>query len=1331
MSTDPRGRRRTGYPAVVGVSALSIVAAAAMGAAPAVASTTPTPDRHRPQVRNLPEGLKGGGSFKLGTQRSQSEKIDRSLQGAKGAVDVMIELDAAPASTAFTKARARGGTAARLAARNQTATIRRAQTSVESRFGASATKARTLYRAHALYSGVAVRTDATRLKALAAIPGVKAVHRITPKSPSNAISVPLIGAPSVWKAKAQTGEGVRVGIIDTGIDYTHAAFGGPGTLAAYNAAKASNTFTPTAKVVGGYDFAGDAYNPSEDVTTPVPDPNPLDCEGHGSHVAGTTAGLGVTKAGDTYTGGYDVDIDPATLAIGPGVAPGASLYALKVFGCEGDTSVVGQALDWAADPNGDGDLSDRLDVVNMSLGSDYGSPDDPDAVASNNLAALGTVVVASMGNAGDVYEVGGAPGNATRVLAVAATDDGDDIVDGLKVDSPADIEPADTIDGTQDNVFAALKSVAYDWFNDSGVTDTEVVTLGSWEQEASGTNNTDACTDLSGEDAAKVDGKVVLTQWFDGSGRRCGSAVRAEKAREAGAVGVIYGSDVNSFSAGVTGDPVIPAMLAVKQASDAIRGQLDDGVPVRVTMTNELRNSVTVVTGGAVDQVAGFSSRGVGIANNVKPDVAAPGVTTFSVAVGTGNEGIAESGTSMAAPHVAGEAALVRAAHRSWTVEEVKAAIMNTATQDVFVGPNHTGDVYGPERVGSGRVKADAAVDTTTLAYSKDTPGAVSVSFGPVAVTAPTTTLTKTVKVVNKRPTGSASYTIGYQAAHPTPGVTYSFSPNQLNLPAGGSADVKVTATITKSLLRAVADPTTPADPLQLDIRQTYRTDASGRMVLTPVGATTGSALRVPVWSAPRPASAMTAAAATVTGTGPVRTGTLTLSGTGVNQGGENDPGYLSSVSTFQLQATSPQIPSCSPTRVVSCIAFADDRSADLRYVGSASDAPEWGLDGSVISFGVSSYGPWRTPASYTEFDVLLETDATNPGPDAIVYNTRYVTTEDYDYFLSELVDLRPGDDQFSIIDDQLINYYDGSFDTNLFNSDSLALPVSVNALVDAGLVSGAAPRIKYWVESYTAEAGWVDAVGSQAAPMTLSVASPALSAFGDSLTLASTDLPGEQLALRRDDAAYTTDKPLGLMLMHHLNTNGARTQIVPVRAPSSTRLTSSSTAYTYGGRPVFTATVTPSYATGTVSFKDGTRVVATVPVTNGKAVWTATGQTRGVHSMTATYNSDASHSASTSAAVRVTVNGLASRTTLSSNDRDYPYGYRPTLTAAVAPSAATGTVTFRDGTRVLGTVAVSRARASLRAPVLARGTHRLTATYNGSGIYNPSASAIVTVVVR
>jgi hypothetical protein len=284
---------------------------------------------------------------------------------------------------------------------------------------------------------------------------------------------------------------------------------------------------------------------------------------------------------------------------------------------------------------------------------------------------------------------------------------------------------------------------------------------------------------------------------------------------------------------------------------------------------------------------------------------------------------------------------------------------------------------------------------------------------------------------------------------------------------------------------------------------------------------------------------------------------------------------------------------------------------------------------------------------------------------------------------------------------------------------------------MDEGLIKGAAPKIKYWVESYTAEAGRVDRVGTAAAPLTLSVASPALAAYGDFGTLLDTDLPGATLDVRRDDASYASDKPKGLLLIHHLNTNGARAQVVSVRARSSVRLTASSTSYTYGGKPVFTATVLPSLATGTVSFKDGGKVVRTVTVSGGKAVWTAAGQTRGVHSMTATYNGDAATNPSTSGVVSVTVRGLASKTSLSANDRDYSYGYRPTLTASVSPTAATGTVTFKDGSWVLGRAAVTKGKAIFGAPLLVRGTHRLTATYSGSGAYASSSSGNVYVVVR
>ena len=1093
-------------------------------------------------------------------------------------------------------------------------------------------------------------------------------------------------------------------------------------------------FTSTAKVVGGFDFVGDHYNadPNSEAYDPVPRPdaNPLDCEGHGSHVAGTTAGLGVAADGTTWKGGYASAIPATKLDIGPGVAPGASLYALKVFGCDGSTDVVGRALDWAADPNGDGDLSDHLDVVNMSLGGSYGSPEDPDSVASDNLAALGTMVVASIGNSGDVYEVGGSPGNARRVLGVAASDDGNDVVDGLKVDAPAGIEPANTVDGQRDNVFGALKSVAYDWTSKPGVTNAKVAAVGDWAADPSAGNNTDGCSPYSDADKAKVTGKVVLQMWLDGTGRRCGSAVRAGLAKAAGATGVIYGSDVNSFSAGVTGDADIPAMLTVNQATTAIKAQLDASTEVRVTMTNALRNSVTIRNPAAIDQLAAFSSRGIGVAGDVKPDVAAPGVTTFSVAVGTGNEGIAESGTSMASPHVAGEAALVRGAHRAWTVEEVKAAIMNTATQDVFVGPKHTGAVYGPERVGAGRVVADAAVDTSTLAYVKDDPGAVSVSFGPVAVTSATKKVSKTVRVVNKRPVGSAAYTIAYRAAHPTPGVTYAFSPNQLLLPPGGSADVTVTATFTRSALRAVQDPTTESDPFGIGLQRSYRADASGRMVLTPVRSTSGGVLRVPVWSAPRAASTMQAApTATVSGAGAVKSGQLVLSGQGLAQG-EGSESYTSTVSTFQLQAQSTRIPSCSATQVVDCVATRDDRGADLRFVGAASDAPGVeSLADATLTFGISTHGPWRTPASSTEFVVFLDTNGDGTA-DAAVYNTRVATsTDDFDYLLSELADLRPGH-VGDVIDDQLLNGTDGSFDTNAFNSDSLVLPVAVGALLDAGLVSGAAPKVRYWVSSY-GQGARVDGVASAGAPLTVSLASPALSAFGDFGTLLNDAMPGGKLSVRRDDTAMASDKPLGLLLIHHLNTDLHRAQVVRVRSTSSTTLTANPSTITYGGKTSLTATVSPSVASGTVTFTYNGKPLGTVPLAGGKAALGVRSLPRGVASFVAVYHGDASTWSSISPTTKVVVKGLPSRTTLASNSVDYRYGGRPVLTATVSPSLATGTVTFRDGSRVLGTAKVSQGRAVLRAPVLARGNHTVKATYDGSRSYSPSASAGLTLRVH
>ena len=225
------------------------------------------------------------------------------------------------------------------------------------------------------------------------------------------------------------GQNRKIAIIDTGIDYTHGNYRAPGTVATiaeYNAANAADTlpanpalFGPGApKVKGGFDFVGDAYNASGSGAQliPQPDPNPLDCNGHGSHVSGTAAGFGVLSNGSTFGGPYDTtSYSPVgKFRIGPGVAPRANLYAVRVFGCAGSTNETVDAIEWSVD-NG-------MDVINMSLGSSFGTADDPSAVAADNAAQSGIVVVTSAGNSGPSPYITGSPGTGTHVVSTAANE---------------------------------------------------------------------------------------------------------------------------------------------------------------------------------------------------------------------------------------------------------------------------------------------------------------------------------------------------------------------------------------------------------------------------------------------------------------------------------------------------------------------------------------------------------------------------------------------------------------------------------------------------------------------------------------------------------------------------------------------------------------------------------------------------------------------------------------------------------------------------------------------------------------------------------------------
>ncbi|GEM_PF-2482371 len=343
---------------------------------------------------------------------------------------VIVELQDAPAAKAYVDAIRQKAEPVR-AAQKQLARIESAQQALLDTLDAKSGAVQPLFRVQRIFNGIALRVDSGQLAQLSALPGVRAVHRLHSVQLHNSTSVPFIGANTLWNypGLALTGKNISVGIVDTGIDYVHPDFGGSGANDVYQANDPTvlgDIPFPTAKVVGGYDFCGDDYD-STDIfnDTPFPDPDPMDANGHGTHVAGTVAGFGVTSSNATYIGSYSETTPVATMKIGPGVAPEASLYALKIFGASGDSDLLLPAIEWAVDPNADGDFSDHLDVLNMSLGEAFGPADAPEAIACGNAAAVGVIIVASAGNSWDTYFSAGMPAAAPAVISVAACEDQD------------------------------------------------------------------------------------------------------------------------------------------------------------------------------------------------------------------------------------------------------------------------------------------------------------------------------------------------------------------------------------------------------------------------------------------------------------------------------------------------------------------------------------------------------------------------------------------------------------------------------------------------------------------------------------------------------------------------------------------------------------------------------------------------------------------------------------------------------------------------------------------------------------------------------------------
>ncbi|HET9646992.1 MAG TPA: S8 family serine peptidase, partial [Microlunatus sp.] len=954
--------------AAVGLVAISAFGGGSAQAAPTAPKLTPvklTPVKLTPDAKLSPR-----------LAQAQNKRISAFVQfSGQGAADV--------AATA----RGLGRSAKTVTdnAKSRRSQVRTTAKTVSEQAKKADSQARQLFTTSNSVPGVGLNTTVSALSELARRPDVVKITPIVPKTFDNAASGELVKALATWQQTGITGKGVKIGVIDTGIDYTHADFGGPGTKAAYDVAHdtadSGAPWTPTAKVAGGWDFVGDNYNadPSDEDTyqpVPHPDPNPLDCEGHGSHVAGTAAGYGVTAGGKTFTGNYRslTSSSLRSMSIGPGMAPQASLYALRVFGCAGSTDMVLPALDWALDPNGDGNFSDHLDIVNLSLGSDFGAADDPETAVVDNIAKHGVLPVFSSGNAGDITDIGGAPGNAPRALTVANSVDDYNLLDQLRVLEPENVAGKEP----------GQMSVAYPWSTSEPVSGTVV--------QLSDPTNKDGCNytgdnprvyQLSEEDAARVKGKVAWLEWDDNDEtRRCGSAARSQAVADAGGIGAIFTSTLDEFPAGITGSATIPVFQLTGSATTKLRPAAAAG-SLKVQFDGSLAlTSPPVINKGAVDTLNDSSSRGThGAPGVVKPDVAAPGTTIISVAVGTGNGRANLSGTSMAAPHIAGIAALVKKQHPTWTVEQIKAAVMNTATADVYSGPNKSGHRYAPNRVGAGRTDARYAVGTVVLAYSKTKPGVVSASFGVVEapITAKKVTKTQQVTVQNKA-NSPRTVKLSYSPVVKQPGVSYSVSPTSLRLKARSKATVKITMTVKPRSLRRTIDPTmstTTVDDLVGEGPRQFVSDASGHLLVKPTGKT---ALRVPVYGAAKPVSATSVVATTSRGSK-----VFEFSGRGIDQG-SGSRAYSSAASVMALGATSRRLPTCAARQMSDCVLNSTAAGVDLQYTGLGSLPGTADTDG-YGWFGFSTWANWNTLAvGAREVDFAIDTNDDDDPDYYVVY---------------------------------------------------------------------------------------------------------------------------------------------------------------------------------------------------------------------------------------------------------------------------------------------------------------------------------------------------------
>ena len=599
-------------------------------------------------------------------------------------------------------------------------------------------------------NALAVRLNGTALSLLRTGPGAvsaasQGTYVATAASQGSDVATPadpdltLIHAEDAWLFNGSggalnAGRGVKVGIVDSGIDQTHPCFADAGYPAATQLGDRRYTNN---KVIVARVFSNKAANRGFTAEA---------VQDHGTHVAGTVACNYHTPAS---VSGADIPYDPS------GVAPAALLGNYNVF--PGDiagarSEDILNALQAAAE--------DGMDVINMSLGGGAAGIQDLLTLAVDNLDRANIVVAVSAGNEGPNHFTIGSPGSAERALTAGASSVGHFV--GLPITSGA----ATLATGAVGDFPVPSSNLTADMTKSAG----SPLGTGCADGSYSGANN-----------------KIALV--FRGG---CTFGTKVAVAEKAGAIATIVVNNVGGDPIAMGADDTRPSTIpAVQVGLGALSAML-----AKVGQSVTIGSKVAYVDSGNDNIMAAFSSQGpVDVSYRVKPDVTAPGVNvlssipqSFCNPLPTEGCWAFFQGTSMSSPHLAGMSAVVRGQHGTWSAEQVRSAITNTADRGQLTAYDEVSVLErDPLTTGSGLADLLAAVD------AKVAVSPVSTSFGSV----PRLNGSLQSRSVTLTNIGSAALTLPVSV---TGSAAFTVSPSSVSLAAGASAAVTVRFAPAKSV---------------------------------------------------------------------------------------------------------------------------------------------------------------------------------------------------------------------------------------------------------------------------------------------------------------------------------------------------------------------------------------------------------------------------------------------------------------------------------------------------------------------------------------------------